>query len=79
MAKYQIQAKAQARFNPSNGTYEPVPPYTGLKPIFGVRIEEGRGETDDRQTAIEFVDMGYEVVPNPKAEEEPEKKPAKKR
>lgn len=89
MAKYQIDAKKQTRFNPSNGTYEPVDPYTSLKPIWGVRIENGHGETDSRAVAIEFADMGYDVTPNPKedapavvaeeADEEPAAKNAKRK
>jgi hypothetical protein len=64
--KYHIKAPPQKRWNGSDGQWEAIPTYNSPRPIFGVQIKDGEGGTDDRQTAIEFADMGYRVEPDPK-------------
>ncbi len=69
--KYRIMAPAQKRWNASDGQWEPIPTYNSSRPIWGIQIKDGEGETEDRQTAIEFADMGYRVEPNPKDQRSP--------
>ncbi len=62
---YQLQAPEQKRWNATSGVYEQVPPYTSARPIWGVKIIDGAGETQDPLIAREFYDMGYTVTPDP--------------
>ena len=63
---YKITAPEQKWFDQTTGLWHLVDPYTSKKPIFGVLIVNGKGETDSFKTAVEFADMGYIVDPNPK-------------
>jgi hypothetical protein len=65
---YQIVAPVQEYWDDTQKRMVKHPPYTSKDPIFGVRIIGGKGETRNRNIAIEFADMGYTVTPNPKIE-----------
>ncbi len=62
---YKLIAPLQRRWNPTNGTWEPVEPYTSKEPIWGVNIVKGEGTVEDPLIAVEFFDMGYQVIPDP--------------
>lgn len=61
---YIIKAQQQSFFNRETGERELVAPYTGK--VWGVQILDGRGETSDPKIALEFLDMGYDVTPDPR-------------
>jgi hypothetical protein len=63
--QYRIQAPAQRKWNPKTGQWEIPEPYSGT--VWGVRITDGVGQTEERSIAIEFADMGYAVEPYPKS------------
>lgn len=64
---YQIAAPVQKYWDETEHVEKQVPAYTSPRPIFGVMIVNGKGETTSKKVAVEFADMGYTVTPNPKA------------
>lgn len=64
---YKIVAPKQVRFNQSTGKYEDIPPYSsGKDTVFGLQVIHGKASTTDPKVAIEFLDMGYTVEPDPR-------------
>jgi hypothetical protein len=66
---YQITVPQIKKWNKDNGEWELLPPYTPpawVKYHDKLRIMEGRGQTDDIGIALELVEMGAEVTPDPR-------------
>lgn len=67
--KFKISVPPKPNFNKDTGKFDPPTVYNTpawVKYHEKVRILDGEGETEDIQTALELVDMGAVVTPDPR-------------